>query len=236
MNAFPLAAGHRGAEHQAGRSRMVKPERDRELGGHPPGHLVSQAGAERQAAHQRQQPQAAAHRVHAEDGLEELGRREQQAEHREDAERLQDGPPGEPGRPEQPEIHERLPAGRLVRRSSHATKAASTATPPDHRGDRRRRGPAVLPGRDETVDQRGQAAARGHDPHRVQAGAAGGTRLRHQHHDRDQADHHHRDVQQEHPAPPVVGQQPAAEDRADRQGQEVGRRPGADRLGPLLRR
>ncbi len=66
------------------------------------------------------------------------------------------------------------------------------------------------------------------------AGGAFAARLRQQDHDRDDREHDDRQVHQEDPAPPVVGQDPAADDRPERQRDEVGGGPDADRARPLL--
>src|SRR5262249_6931454 len=59
------------------------------------------------AADHGQQPQPAAHGVHAADLLEVQRHREEDAEHRERHQRRQYGAPGEAGRPEQPELDQR---------------------------------------------------------------------------------------------------------------------------------
>ena len=73
-------------------------------------------------------------------------------------------------------------------------------------------------------------------PSQSRPGPRGSARLGHQRRDRDEPHGGHRHIEQEDPAPPVVGEQPAAQDRTNGKGQEVGGRPDTHRPGPLLLR
>ena len=78
-----------------------------------------------------------------------------------------------------------------------------------------------------------QPGGRGRHPDEVQAWALRGAGFGHQGDDGDQGHHDDGHVDQEHPAPPVVRQQPTTQDGADREGHEGGRRHDPHGLGSL---
>ena len=77
------------------------------------------------------------------------------------------------------------------------------------------------------VGQAGQPRHRGDDADRVQPGAHRRARLGHERQGREQADQGDGDVHEEDPAPPIVREQPAAQDRADDRRDQRGHRPEA---------
>ena len=115
--------------------------------------------------------------------------------------------------------------------------------------NRREHGQAAEQRAEHARAQPGRAVAALHDPvdqqHQAEDGAehadvvdparGGVAGLRHQEERGDQADGGDRDVDQEDRAPPEVGEQQAAEDRADRDADADGGGPDADGPGPLLR-
>ena len=191
-------------------------------------------GSDDEPGDERQQPQARSHGGRAEHALEVLRHGEQDAEHGQDREHGEDHAPGERGRGEQRQVEQRLtarPAGQPAFPGEEADQQRHTA---DHHGQGVDVAPAVLAGLDQAVGQDHQPGGRGRHPDEVQARALRGAGLRHQGDDGDQGHHDDGHVDQEHPAPPVVRQQPATEDRADREGHEGGRRHDPHGLGPLL--
>src|SRR6266700_7814703 len=104
-------------------------ERDRQLGARPGGDPVGQPRAEGQAADQRQQPQAAAHGVGAQDRLEVLRSGEQHTKQREDPTAARIAPHVKLLELNRPRSTSGWPAGRRLSRRSHSTNPTSTSAP-----------------------------------------------------------------------------------------------------------
>ena len=175
-----------------------------------------------------QQPQAGSHGVGAEHALEVLRHGKHDADHGQDRDRDQDDPPGVGRRREQVQLNQRLSA------RTAALPALVPEEPDKHRhasADRHQCAdahPAMLARLDQAIGQAYQASGRGNDADCVHAGTVCRARLRDQPRGHGQPDQGDRDVDQEHPAPPVASEQPAAEDRPDRQREEVRTRPDTD--------
>ena len=223
---------HRGSEEEPDH------EQD-EAGGH--GHLgAHQAhdpgrgnGSDNESGDQRQQPQPRSHGSRAEHTLEVLRHGEQDAEHGDDREHGEDHPPGERGRGEERQIDQRLAAGPAGQPALPGEETDQQRHSADHHGQGVDIAPAVLAGLDQAVGQDHQPGGRGRHPDEVQAWALRGAGFWHQGDDGDQGHHDDGHIDQEHPAPPVVRQQPTTQDGADREGHEGGRRHDPHGLGSL---
>ena len=112
---------------------------------------------------------------------------------------------------------DRLPPRASAERALPEPKGDEYPDAGDHGNQRPRAGPPIAAGFDHSIDRYRQAASEQHGPDEVDLRPLRRSRFRHQREDGEQAQRRYRDVHQKHPAPPVVGQEPAPKHGTERQ-------------------
>ena len=214
-----VAAAHgRQGPHEQPRGDQHEPKGHGQLGAHGPGEPVGEHGADHEAADHGQQPQAGAQRIDSDDRLVVGRHREQQAEHGKRHHGGEDRAPGKTARAKQRQVDQRPPGAMARHDALPSCECEQHQDAGDHAKQVERLAPALLPGLDQAVAQHGQPQTRQHDADVVDPGTMGAARFGHEQRHRDQREGDHRHIDEKHGAPPEVGEQPAAEDRPDREG------------------
>ncbi len=190
---------------------------------------VGSAGADEQTAHHRHQLEAGVHRVLAADGLEVLGDDEEQTGQDQRDQGRGEGVPREAAVAQHADVQHRM---RLLALAQD--QAGQEGNGADEGREDQGVGPAAARSLDDAEHERGEAGDAQHGADGVEAGGGRVLGLGYQDQAGRDAGGGHGHVDEEDRPPPVVLQQPAADQRAEGHAGRQRRAEGRHRLGAFV--